>query len=78
LGHINRSINFEKDVFEKMEELRGTNTQFRSKFINNVLREKLGLPQKGAKKMKGKSRLGNGLLGIEHLSPGKTTITNQD
>lgn len=44
-----RSISFEQDVFERLEELRGNQSKFRSKYINDMLREKLNLPRGGKK-----------------------------
>jgi len=37
------TICVEPEVFRALEKLRGTRTQFRSKFINDILREKMGL-----------------------------------
>lgn len=37
------SISLDFDVFERIEQLRGSRTQYRSKFINGVLRQVLGL-----------------------------------
>jgi metal-responsive CopG/Arc/MetJ family transcriptional regulator len=37
------TICVEPEVFQALETLRGTKTQFRSEFINELLREKLGL-----------------------------------
>ncbi len=40
------SISIDLDVFEAIEKMRGTRTQFRSEFVNAVLRKKLGLDKK--------------------------------
>jgi metal-responsive CopG/Arc/MetJ family transcriptional regulator len=44
-----RSISFEQDVFERLEQLRGNQSKFRSRYINDLLREKLNLPRKEQK-----------------------------
>ena len=36
------SITLDDEVFEHIETLRGTRTQFRSEYINDALREKMG------------------------------------
>ena len=38
------SICFETELLDRMEELRGKRTQFRSEFVREAVREKLGLP----------------------------------
>lgn len=40
---IKKTISLEKPVFEAMEKIRGNRQQFTSQFINDVLKEKLGL-----------------------------------
>jgi len=40
------SISVDMDVFQRLEELRGNKTQFRSGFINSLLKEKLGIPER--------------------------------
>jgi hypothetical protein len=40
---IKKTISLERPVFEAMEKIRGTRQQFTSQFINDVLKEKLGL-----------------------------------
>jgi hypothetical protein len=42
-NRIIKGIRFEPQVFAAMETLRGNNSQFRSKYINAHLKEKLGL-----------------------------------
>jgi metal-responsive CopG/Arc/MetJ family transcriptional regulator len=37
------SITLDDEVFNHIESLRGTRTQFRSEYINYALREKIGL-----------------------------------
>lgn len=36
-------LTLDHEVFEYIETLRGTRTQFRSEYINDALREKMGL-----------------------------------
>jgi len=44
------SVSLDTDVFKKIERMRGTKPHFRSGFINDVLRERLGLPDKAPDK----------------------------
>ena len=41
------TISIEPEVFQRIEILRGTKTKFRSAYINQALREKLGLAEAG-------------------------------
>jgi hypothetical protein len=38
-----KGISFEPQVFAALELLRGNNSQFRSQYINRLIKEKLGL-----------------------------------
>ena len=40
---IMRGISFDPDVFQALENLRGTRQRERSRYINDLVREKLGL-----------------------------------
>jgi len=40
------SITVDDEVFQRIEEMRGNKTQFRSWYINVAIREKIGLPGK--------------------------------
>jgi metal-responsive CopG/Arc/MetJ family transcriptional regulator len=43
------SINISEDVFKKVEEKRGTRSHFRSGYIDDILREKFGIPKRDEK-----------------------------
>lgn len=43
INRVVKTISLERSVFEAMEKIRGTRQQFTSQFINDVLKEKLGL-----------------------------------
>lgn len=45
------SISLDTDVFKKIEKMRGNRTQFRSKYINSVLRKALNLTGTEEKKI---------------------------
>lgn len=38
------TIMVDNEVFQRIEQMRGTRTQFRSGYVNTALREKMGLP----------------------------------
>jgi hypothetical protein len=44
-NRIIKGISFEPQVFAALETLRGTNSQFRSQYINKLLKKELGLPK---------------------------------
>jgi metal-responsive CopG/Arc/MetJ family transcriptional regulator len=41
--NVKISISLEDEVFQHIEKMRGNKTQFRSQYINQALREKMGL-----------------------------------
>jgi hypothetical protein len=46
INRVVKTISLEKSVFDAMEKIRGTRQQFTSSFINQALKEKLGLSTK--------------------------------
>jgi hypothetical protein len=49
-NRIIKGIAFETEIFAALEKLRGNNAHFRSKFVNDAVREKIGLTKKEGKK----------------------------
>lgn len=43
MTQIVKGISFDPDIFEALEKLRGNSAQFRSVFINKLIRKELGM-----------------------------------
>lgn len=48
-NRVIKGIAFETEIFAELEKLRGNSAHFRSKYVNDAVREKLGLPKGGKK-----------------------------